>query len=214
MPEELMNRRRWEELMKTGDGSFVICDFLVIPTKIIQKMLRGKKWKALSASKTTSSSLENRLNRSKHRRGRRTLILSCCKWVLVQQNLWAGWEQIRNRVLTFGYQGSPPKLYAYIFWYNLQPWGKGLSTFCFQPGAPVRRQGAAFCGRPVPAGRAVLTDWGHWKCHSALPHPEIQAEHLNRDKVPSFSGRSWPVHPEKHNQRYWEDAQVKQGRME
>lgn len=42
--------------MKTGDGSFVIRDFLVISTKINQKMLRGRKWKALSALKTVSPS--------------------------------------------------------------------------------------------------------------------------------------------------------------
>lgn len=160
IPGELMNRRRWEELMKTGDGSFVVCDFLVISTKIIPEALRGKNWKALSALKTVSPSPEHRLNRWKCTCRGQTPILSCCKWVPVQQilqNLWVGGERTRKTALMFGRWGSPPKFYAYIFWCNLQPWGKGLSTFCFQLGAPARRQRAAFCRRP---GLACA----HWMC--------------------------------------------------
>lgn len=142
--------------------------------EVVPKPLRGKNWKALSASKTVSPSPEHRLNRSKHSCGGWTLILSCCKCVLVQQilqNLWAGGEQTRNRALAFAYWDSPPKFYAYVFWYNLQPWGKELlpARCPSQKATCCTWQEAWPCLCPLDVLCSQTADAGNTSQHSCTP---------------------------------------------
>lgn len=164
---ELMTRRRSEELRKTDDGSFVFCGFLVISTKIIQRMLRGMHGKSCLLQRQCPH--HQKIGWGSQRTEAEDEPWSChvangsfpsnfCK------TLWVGGEQTRNGTLLFGNWSSPPKFCTSIFEIQFTALRWGIESSLFPTRYPRRK--AKGCVLSVWAS-PVLTEWGHWKCHSS-----------------------------------------------
>lgn len=197
-----MTRRRWEELKKTDDSSFVFCGFLVISTKIIQRMLRGMYGKSCQLQIQC-------LHHQKIGWGSQRTQAEDEPWSCHAANgsfpsnfckiLWVGGNKHEMEPYCLGTGALHLNFLLLCLKYNSQPWGEGSSPLCFQQGTPVGRQRAAFCQRPgFTCAHRLKT------LEMPLQHLKTQALHLIRVEGTAFLGCGCSVHAQPG---HWEDTQ-------